>query len=175
MPSSGPLLGALIRPLGGWLADRLGGASLTFWNFAVMTAAMFGVLLFLPGDSYAGNLNGFYSMFLILFMTAGIGNGSVFRMIPTVFHTLHERWSKDKEKAEKIQARHRAETETAVALGFSASIAAFGGFFIPIALAISIDIFGAPNFAMMVFGAFHLSCLLATWVWYFRKGAEVPC
>ncbi len=83
----GPLLGALIRPLGGWLADRIGGASLTFWNFAVMAAAMFGILLFLPTDAYAGNLAGFYALFLILFLTAGIGNGSVFRMIPIIFHT----------------------------------------------------------------------------------------
>lgn len=158
----GPLLGALIRPLGGWLADRIGGASLTFWNFALMTAAMFGVLLFLPGDAQPGNPVGFYLMFLILFMTAGVGNGSVFRMIPTIFHSLHEQ-------------KHKAETETAVALGFSASIAAFGGFFIPIALAIAIDLFGQPNLAMMVFGVFHLSCVFATWHWYHRKGAEVPC
>ncbi len=172
---AGPLLGALIRPLGGWLADRIGGASLTFWNFAVMTAAMFSVLLFLPGDAYAGNLVGFYTLFLILFLTAGIGNGSVFRMIPTIFHTIHKRWSEGMDEAGKAQAKHQAETETAVALGFSASIAAFGGFFIPIALAISVDIFGKPNFAMMVFGVFHLSCLFATWAWYYRKGAEVPC
>ena len=46
----GPLLGALIRPLGGWLADRMGGASLTFWNFGIMAVAIFGVLLYLPAD-----------------------------------------------------------------------------------------------------------------------------
>jgi NNP family nitrate/nitrite transporter-like MFS transporter len=166
----GPLLGALIRPLGGWLADRLGGASLTFWNFAVMAAAMFGILLFLPGDAYAGNLAGFYTLFLILFMTTGIGNGSVFRMIPIIFHTLHKRWSED-----TGQAMHQAETETAVALGFSASIAAFGGFFIPIVLAISVNMFGKLNFAMMAFGVFYLSCMLVTWAWYYRKDAEVPC
>src|SRR5215213_7851581 len=32
----GPLLGSLIRPLGGSLADRFGGARITFWNFAAM-------------------------------------------------------------------------------------------------------------------------------------------
>jgi NNP family nitrate/nitrite transporter-like MFS transporter len=171
----GPLLGALIRPLGGWLSDRLGGASLTFWNFAVMAAAMFGILLFLPGDAYAGNPAGFYSMFLVLFMTAGIGNGSVFRMIPIIFHTIHKRWSEEKDKADKIQARHQAETEAAVALGFSSSIAAFGGFFIPIALAISVDLFGKLSFAMIAFGVFYLTCMLVTWAWYYGKHAEVPC
>ena len=171
----GPLVGALIRPLGGWLADRMGGASLTFWNFGVMTAAMFGVLLFLPGDVYLGNVTGFYLLFLVLFLTAGIGNGSVFRMIPSIFHTLHQRWSADKDDAEQALAKHKAETETAVALGFTASIAALGGFGIPVALAISNTLFGNPYLAMACFGVFHLSCLFATWWWYYRTDAEVSC
>ena len=103
------------------------------------------------------------------------GNGSVFRMIPSVFHTLHQRWAKNKDAAAQLEATRKAETETAVALGFSASIAAFGGFFIPIALAISTDLFGGPYFAIAAFGVSTLSCLLATWWWYFRKGAEVNC
>ncbi len=171
----GPLLGALIRPLGGWLADRMGGASLTFWNFGVMTAAMFGVLFFVPADAYHGNVIGFYLLFLVLFLTAGVGNGSVFRMIPSVFHSLHQRWSAGKGEAEQASAERQAETETAVALGFSASIAAFGGFGIPVALAISTTLFGGPYFAVVCFGLFHLSCLFATWWWYFRKDAEVSC
>ncbi|MCU7871805.1 MAG: MFS transporter [Candidatus Thiodiazotropha sp. (ex Lucinoma borealis)] len=171
----GPLVGALIRPLGGWLSDRMGGASLTFWNFGVMTVAMFGVLFFVPGDAYDGNATGFYLLFLLLFLTTGIGNGSVFRMIPIVFHTLHQRWSADKDEAGRALAKHQAETETAVALGFSASIAAFGGFGIPVALAISNALFGNPYFAMTCFGVFHMSCLIATWWWYYRKDAEVSC
>ncbi len=171
----GPLLGALIRPLGGWLADRTGGASLTFWNFVVMTMAMFGILLFVPRDVDPGNVTGFYLMFMLVFLTTGIGNGSVFRMIPTIFHTLHQRWSADKDEAHRAQARHQAETETAVALGFSASIAAFGGFGIPVALAVSNSLFGGPYFAMVCFGMFYVSCLFATWWWYYRKDAEVSC
>jgi len=171
----GPLVGALIRPLGGWLADRIGGASLTFWNFAVMAAAIFGVLAFLPGNGSEGNVAGFYLLFLVVFLTAGVGNGSVFRVIPSVFHTLHQRWADSKPIAERAQALHQAETETGVALGFSASIAAFGGFFIPIALAISTSLFDGPYFAIAAFGTSTLTCLVATWWWYFRKDAEVPC
>ena len=44
----GPLLGALVRPLGGWLSDRLGGGKVTFWNFAVMLVAAIAILVFLP-------------------------------------------------------------------------------------------------------------------------------
>src|SRR5256885_11572194 len=36
----GPLLGALSRPFGGWLADKAGGARVTFWNFLVMAVAV---------------------------------------------------------------------------------------------------------------------------------------
>lgn len=171
----GPLLGALIRPLGGWLADRMGGASITFWNFALMAVAIFGSLAFVPVDGQGGSVTGFYLMFLALFLTAGVGNGSVFRVIPSVFHRLHQRWAKNKDEAGRELARHRAETETAVALGFSASIAAFGGFFIPIALAISSDLFGGPYFAIAAFGVYAVTCLMATWWWYYRKGAEVKC
>jgi NNP family nitrate/nitrite transporter-like MFS transporter len=171
----GPLVGALIRPVGGWLADRRGGCSITFWTFGVMAAALFGVLMFLPGEGYEGNVTGFYLMFMLVFLTTGIGNGSVFSLIPRVFHTLHQLWSADKDEAGKAQARHQAETETAVALGFSASIAAFGGFFIPIALAISNDLSGSPYFAMTAFGVYVLSCMAATWWWYLRADAEVHC
>jgi len=62
-----------------------------------------------------------------------------------------------------------------VALGFTASIAALGGFFIPIALAISTGIFGGVYFAIAAFGVSTLTCMLATWWWYFREDAEVRC
>lgn len=171
----GPLLGALVRPLGGWLADRLGGASLTFWNFAVMAAAMFSLLTVMPDGADAGSVTSFYLLFMLVFVTAGIGNGSVFRMIPSIFHSLHQRWSADKGAAEQELAKHRADTESAVALGFTASIAALGGFFIPIVLAISSSLYGNAHAAMLVFAVFYLSCMLATWAWYYRKDAEVPC
>ncbi|MGZ5226698.1 MAG: NarK family nitrate/nitrite MFS transporter, partial [Burkholderiales bacterium] len=81
----GPFLGALIRPVGGWLADKLGGARVTFWNFVVMVVGVIGVLYFLPNGGAAGNLTGFFVSFMVLFVTAGIGNGSTFRMIPVIF------------------------------------------------------------------------------------------
>ncbi|NOZ55017.1 MAG: MFS transporter [Gammaproteobacteria bacterium] len=162
----GPLLGALVRPLGGWLSDRMGGVSLTFWSFAVMAIAMFGVLLCLPDNGNAGNASVFYMLFLLLFLMAGVGNGSVFHMIPNIFHTIHQRWSAGQDEARKMLAKHQAETESAVALGFSASIAALGGFFIPIALAISTSLNGNPYAAMVVFGVFYLSCMWVAWGWY---------
>ncbi|MFB6259500.1 MAG: nitrate/nitrite transporter, partial [Thiohalorhabdaceae bacterium] len=54
----GPMVGALIRPVGGWMADKLGGASVTFWNFVVMIGAVFGVIYFLPLGDSAGSFWG---------------------------------------------------------------------------------------------------------------------
>ena len=67
----GPLVSALIRPLGGWLSDKLGGAQVTFWNFIAMAAGVAGVLHFLPQVGQEGNFYGFLAMFMLLFATAG--------------------------------------------------------------------------------------------------------
>ncbi|MGZ8157822.1 MAG: nitrate/nitrite transporter, partial [Methylobacter sp.] len=58
----GPLVGALIRPVGGWLADKLGGAQVTLWNFVIMVCAVFGVLHFMPSAGNAGDFWGFFAM-----------------------------------------------------------------------------------------------------------------
>jgi hypothetical protein len=77
----GPLVGSLSRPLGGLLADKVGGAIVTFWNFIAMAAATIGVLYFVGVKDFTG----FLVMFLILFVTTGVGNGSTYRMIPSIF------------------------------------------------------------------------------------------
>jgi len=87
----GPLVGALIRPLGGWLSDKLGGARVTFWNFIAMAVGVLGVLYFLPQGGQGGNFYGFLATFMLLFTAAGIGNGSTFRMIPVIFMNERQR------------------------------------------------------------------------------------
>jgi len=171
----GPLLAALVRPIGGWLADRQGGAAITFWSFVVMAVAPLGALLFLPGAEGGGSVVGFVLMFLVLFLGAGIGNGSTFRMIPTIFRTLREREAAGQGEAAQEQARRMGITEAAATLGFSSAVAAFGGFFIPIAYGTSIGLTGGFQSALIFFSLFYLSCLWITWKWYSRKEAEVPC
>src|SRR5690606_31056767 len=75
----GPLIGALTRPFGGWLSDRLGGARVTFATFVGMILGVFGVLWFLPAGEHPGHFHGFLLSFLLLFALTGIGNGSTFR------------------------------------------------------------------------------------------------
>jgi NNP family nitrate/nitrite transporter-like MFS transporter len=171
----GPLLGALVRPLGGWLSDRFGGARVTFWNFVVMLAAAIGALMFLPSGSGGNELPWFFAAFMLLFITTGIGNGSVFRVVPTVFLTLHRRRAEGKDRAAQDAAISEGEIEAGFALGFTAAMAALGLFFIPALVAVSMDATGSPRAALTVFIAFFVSCLLATWWWYRREGAEVRC
>ncbi len=171
----GPMVGALIRPLGGWLADRMGGARVTLWNFVVMIAAVFGVLYFLPGEGDAGSFWGFFAMFMLLFTTTGIGNGSTFRMIPIIFRTQHARWSAGQDEAAQAQAQKDAGKESAATLGFSSALAAYGAFFIPKAYGTSIALTGGVTGALTVFILFYISCLAVTWWFYARPAAEVPC
>jgi NNP family nitrate/nitrite transporter-like MFS transporter len=171
----GPLVGAVIRPFGGWLADKLGGARVTFWNFIVMAAAVLGVVAFLPTGGKGGNFAGFFLMFLVLFMTTGIGNGSTFRMIPVIFLNLRLRGVDRDDAAAVARAIKEGNTEGAATLGFTAAMAAYGGFFIPKSYGTSIAMTGGPEAALYVFFVFYLVCIAITWWNYARRNAPSPC
>ena len=171
----GPLVGALARPLGGWVADKLGGAGVTFWNFIVMAAAVFGVLFFLPHGGVGGNFWGFLAMFILLFFTTGIGNGSTFRMIPVIFLTERQRDAQGKGAEAQEQAVKDAGKEAAAVLGFTSAFAAYGAFFIPKGFGTSIAATGGPQAALYGFVFFYVTCIIMTWWYYSRKNAEMPC
>ncbi|MCY1417720.1 Nitrate/nitrite transporter NarK [compost metagenome] len=170
----GPLVGALSRPLGGWLADKFGGARITLWNYAAMIGGVLAVISFLPGAGGQGNFFGFLGSFILLFFFAGIGNGSTFRMIPVIFRG---EWAKRVQRggATATQAQREAGKESAAVIGFSSAIGAFGGFFIPKAFGTSLAMTGSAEGALYLFIAYYLTCIVATWWWYARKGAESPC
>ncbi|SDZ01553.1 MFS transporter, NNP family, nitrate/nitrite transporter [Evansella caseinilytica] len=146
----GPLVGALIRPVGGWISDKIGGAIVTFWDIIVMILATFGVIYFYSN----GIFSGFLIMFLILFVTTGIANGSTFRMIPYIF---------DNPK------------EAAAVTGWTSAIGAYGAFLIPKIFGWSIDTTGVANMALYIFIAYYAISLVITWYFYSRKNAEVKC
>lgn len=166
----GPLVGALARPVGGWISDKLGGAPVTLWNFVAMAFAAGGVLYFLPQDGTGGNFAGFLTMFILLFLTTGIGNASTFRMIPVIFLTERQRAI-----GQTDEAVREAGKEAAAVLGFTSAIGAYGGFFIPKSFGTSISMTGGPDAALIGFIAFYASCVAVTWWFYARKNAEVPC
>lgn len=165
-----PLLGALARPLGGVLADKLGGGRVTLWAFITMIIGVIGVLQFLPGEGSAGYFWGFFLMFLLLFVAAGIANGSTFRMVPVMFLTLRQRALGACE-----QANIEGNREAAAVIGFISAIAAYGGFFIPKAYGTSFNWTGGVGAALMGFIAFYISCVALTWWYYARRQAVVPC
>jgi MFS transporter, NNP family, nitrate/nitrite transporter len=149
-------VGALIRPVGGWLSDKLGGARVTHWDTIVMIAATIsaGYYVSLASQSVTPEkyFIPFLLIFILLFATTGIGNGSTFRMIPIIFN---------KEQAGPV-------------LGWTAAIAAYGAFLIPKIFGTQIKN-GTPEYALYGFALYYLSCLILNWWYYARKGAEIKC
>jgi MFS transporter, NNP family, nitrate/nitrite transporter len=169
----GPLVGSLSRPFGGLLADKVGGAIVTFWNFIAMAAATIGVLYFVGIKDFAG----FLAMFLILFVTTGIGNGSTYRMIPSIFREENLRKFRGQGEAGRALALKAARIESGAALGFIGAIGACGGYLIPSGFGKSIAITGGPQLALLIYLAFYAICLAMTWRFYLRKSpaeASVP-
>jgi NNP family nitrate/nitrite transporter-like MFS transporter len=164
----GPLVGSLVRPIGGLLADKFGGAILTFWNFIAMAAATIGVLYFVGIKDFTG----FLVMFLILFATTGIGNGSTYRMIPSIFREQNLHKARGKGEAARADALKAASIESGAAVGFIGAIGAVGGFLIPLGFGKSIAMTGGPQLALMIYLAFYAICLATTWWFYLRKGPQ---
>jgi NNP family nitrate/nitrite transporter-like MFS transporter len=161
----GPLVGSLSRPLGGLLADKVGGAIVTFWNFIAMAAATIGVIYFVEAKDFTG----FLTMFLILFVTTGIGNGSTYRMIPSIFREEKLREAKGSGEADRALAVSAARIESAAALGFIGAVGACGGYLIPRGFGASIAATGGPYLALEIYLAFYVTCLALTWWYYLRK------
>jgi NNP family nitrate/nitrite transporter-like MFS transporter len=150
----GPFIGALIRPIGGMMADKLGGARVTQWISVVMVASALGVAYFIQ-LAYASAtpeqyFYPFLGLFLILFAATGIGNGSTFRTIAVVF---------DREQA-------------GPALGWTAAVGAYGAFIIPQVFGEQLKA-GSPEYALYGFAVFYAVCIAINWWFYLRPGAYV--
>jgi MFS transporter, NNP family, nitrate/nitrite transporter len=125
----GALIGSVARPLGGWLSDRLGGAKVTLWCFLGMAAF---TLLAIAGVSNR-SFPLFFGAFMAIFLLAGMGNGSTYRMIPSIFAALGRREAEaeglDPDRA-ALDFRRRA----AAVIGIAGAVGAFGGFLIQVVL-----------------------------------------
>lgn len=159
----GPLLGALARPLGGWVADNFGGARISLACFGGLALGVVGVLASLGMEGGAWL---FGASFLLLFVAAGIANGSTFRMVPLGFVC----------EAQKSQRPlPEAQAQGAAALGLCSAVGAYGGFFIPKSFGSAITLAGGPEAALYCFLAFYLSCMAICWWFYGRRHAPLSC
>ncbi len=151
---TGPFIGALIRPVGGMIADKMGGAKVTQIISVIMVASALGVAYYMKQAYVSATPQEYFwpflALFMVLFAATGIGNGSTFRTISQVFN---------KEQAGPV-------------LGWTAAIAAYGAFIIP-------KVFGeqikatTPEYALYGFAAFYVVCIIINWWFYLRPNAYV--
>ena len=150
----GPFIGALIRPVGGWISDKMGGAKVTQIVSIIMIASALGVAYFMAAAYRSPTPEQyfwpFFVLFIVLFTATGLGNGSTFRTIAMVFNA---------EQAGPV-------------LGWTSAVAAYGAFFIP-------KVFGeqisatTPEYALYGFAIFYAVCLVLNWWFYLRPNAYV--
>jgi NNP family nitrate/nitrite transporter-like MFS transporter len=150
----GPFVGALVRPVGGWLSDKTGGSIVTQIISAVMVvaSASVGYVMWLAYQSASPEqyFLTFMLLFILLFTASGIGNGSTFRTIAVIF---------DRQQAGPV-------------LGWTSAIAAYGAFIAPVVIGQQIKA-GTPEIAMYGFAIFYALCLVLNWWFYLREGAEI--
>jgi MFS transporter, NNP family, nitrate/nitrite transporter len=150
----GPFVGAAVRPIGGWISDKVGGSIVTQVISAVMVAAS-GAVGYVMMQAYASAtperyFPAFIGLFIVLFFASGIGNGSTFRTIGVIF---------DRQQAGPV-------------LGWTSAVAAYGAFIAPVVIGAQIKA-GTPQFAMYGFAVFYAVCLVLNWWFYLRAGAEI--
>jgi NNP family nitrate/nitrite transporter-like MFS transporter len=150
----GPFVGAAVRPIGGWISDKLGGSIVTQCISAVLVIASTaaGYVMFLAYHSATPEQYFFMFMllFVVLFMASGIGNGSTFRSVGFIF---------DREQA-------------GPALGWTSAVAGYGSFIAPVVIGQQIKA-GTPEYSMYGFAAFYAVCLVINWWFYLRKNAYI--
>jgi len=150
----GPFVGAAVRPVGGWIADKVGGSIVTQWISALMVlaSAAVGYVMLLAYQSAQPEqyFFVFMALFVVLFTASGIGNGSTFRSIGFIF---------DRQQAGPV-------------LGWTSAVAAYGAFVAPVVIGTQIKA-GTPQNAMYGFAVFYAACLLLNWWFYLRTGAEI--
>ncbi|GAA1932148.1 NarK family nitrate/nitrite MFS transporter [Streptomyces sodiiphilus] len=159
----GPLLGSLIRPVGGYLADRRGGARITLWTFLAMTAATGVVVL----ASVRASLPVFLLGFISLFVLTGLGNGSTYKMIPGIYHAKARALGLTGEEAAAYGRRL-----SGAAIGLIGAIGALGGLGINLAFRQSFQTAGTGTAAFVAFMAFYAVCCVVTWAVYLRRSPD---
>lgn len=149
----GPFLGAILRPIGGAMSDKLGGAKVTQWCTIIMIVGALGAAYYMSAAYKSATPEQyfvpFFILFMLLFLGSGVSNGSTFRTVSVVFN----------------------EEQAGPVLGWTSAVAAYGAYLIP-------QIFGeqikatTPQYALIGFAIFYAVCLLLNWWFYLGPKAE---
>ena len=167
----GALVGSVSRPLGGWLADRLGGARITLSAFAGMVAATGVAALAVWQRGFVP----FLGAFLVVFLLTGVGNGATYRMIPVVFAALGraEAATRRVDPAETLtDFRRRA----AAVIGIVGAAGAFGGFAVQQVFRVASQHATGPDWSVPALGVFmgaYVVFAALTWWVYLRRNLLV--
>jgi NNP family nitrate/nitrite transporter-like MFS transporter len=164
----GAAIGSVSRPVGGWLSDRVGGARVTLVTFAAMAIGTAGVIASLATAHFAV----FFGSFIVLFVLAGIGNGSTYRMIPLIFMAQAREWVPES-GVDPDSVLRAAKRQAAAVVGVVGAIGAFGGVLINLVFKVSLERGGTLNPALYVIMAFYAGCVATTWWYYLRTGFAV--
>lgn len=167
----GPLLGSISRPFGGKLADRIGGGKITLYTFVAMIFAA-GILVVtgmiddgMTGAVTNSQMTGYVVGFIVLFILSGIGNGSTYKMIPSIF----EAKAADKDGWTPDEKATWSRSMSGALIGFAGAVGALGGVFINVALRLSyVGSAKSATNAFWVFLAFYVICAVVTWFVFLR-------
>jgi NNP family nitrate/nitrite transporter-like MFS transporter len=164
----GPLVGSLARPIGGLIADKVGGAAVTATVFVLMGLGSLGAI----EAAGAHRLGGFIASMLVLFVLAGLGNGSAYRMIPAIFRRQALAAAGGDPEREAVEMR-RARREGSATIGMAGAFGALGGFILPKLIGNSIRATGGIGTAFTWFIVLYAACLVVTVTVYLRPGPVV--
>ncbi len=124
-------VGSLVRPIGGALADRLGGVRMLTSMYAI-SAAMLILVSFRPENVYVALV-----MFAVAMLAFGMGNGSVFQLVP-----------------------QRFKNEIGIMTGLVGMTGGVGGFFLASSLGVSKQLTGSYQAGLLIFASLAILALL---------------
>lgn len=167
----GALVGSVARPLGGWLADRFGGARITLVTFAGMALLTLVAIVGVKERSFPL----FFGSFMAIFLLSGMGNGSTYRMIPSIFTALGRREARER-GLDPEETALRFKRQAAAVIGIAGAVGAFGGFLIQVALRQASLGAASPDWsvpALWVFCGSYVVFAAMTWFFYLRRSFAV--